>query len=181
MLGFPFHWKGLNTCLLDLRQCKTLQFCVFRGCEFLGWKELEFSGIKFGYIAATYTSAIQLTFTKNLQRIRHCSKKPQHTISSILAGGLRRQVLSPPPCRDNWKAAQPVTPHTGGQELGQGSLAPETTSQKCVVWTASKSTQFDKLSLALVRRKKKNPRLSDRYQWWKEPHDRAYFTSHIFR
>ena len=68
MLGFPFHWKGLNTCLLDLRQCKTLQFCVFRGCEFLGWKELEFSGIKFGYIAATYTSAIQLTFTKELTK-----------------------------------------------------------------------------------------------------------------
>lgn len=116
--------KDRNTCLLDLRQCKTLRFCAFPAVNFR--LELEFLCIKFGFIAATYTSAIQLTFTKNLQGIRHCSRKAQHTISSILAGALRRQVLSPPPRRDSWKEAQQVP--NGGQELRQGSLAPETTS-----------------------------------------------------
>lgn len=68
MLGFLFHWRGLNTCLLDLQQCKTLQFCVFHGYKFLNLNEWEFLYIKF-YFTTTAS---------------HWSKKVSRMISFIL-------------------------------------------------------------------------------------------------
>lgn len=67
MLGFLFHWKGSNTCPLDLRQCKTRRFCAFHGYKCFNSEELEFFHIKFCFTAATCTFTIQLTFTESLR------------------------------------------------------------------------------------------------------------------
>ena len=85
MLGFLCHWRGLNTCLLDLQQCKTLQFYAFHGYKFLKLKEWEFLYIKFYFTTTTsMTSTIELTFTKKLLGVSHYSRKVPHMISFTL-------------------------------------------------------------------------------------------------
>lgn len=99
MLGFLFHWKGSNTCPLDLRQCKTRRFCAFHGYKCFNSEELEFFHIKFCFTAATCTFTIQLTFTESLRGQALVQEGPTRDLI-ILADTTMRQVSVSPPRGD---------------------------------------------------------------------------------
>lgn len=133
MLGFLFHWKGLNTCLLDLQQCKILQFCVFHGYKFLNLKELEFLHVKFYFSTTTsMTPTIELTFTENLLEVSHCSKLFRRMISFTLHNHPNETSmiithLAEVAERRHRKVNQKHTQPAGRWGLKQGSLALEIT------------------------------------------------------